>query len=127
MFRFPITCQQKCRGGVQHKPEQYLMLSCKLAVLKEMAAKVEVDPTPRSSSSHSQSAPYTFHPIVTPLPPVQSYTQHMPLQGSPPQSFLQTLPPYDVSETVLLIYFVLFKLLYFSLIVNGLLSAAALC
>jgi len=115
----------------------------KLAVLKEMAAKVEVDPTPdafttfgnqvaaelrllqdtaivtrlkrnimnmiydaqdgeinRSSSSHSQSAPYTFHPIVTPLPPVQSYTQHMPLQGPRPQSFLQTLPPYDVSESL---------------------------
>lgn len=115
----------------------------KLAVLKEMAAKIEVDPTPdafttfgnqvaaelrllqdtaivtrlkrnimnmiydaqdsernRSSSSHSQLAPYTFQPIVPPLPPVQSYTQHMPLQGSRPQSFLQTLPPYDVSETL---------------------------
>jgi len=115
----------------------------KLALLKEMVAKVEVAPTPdafttfgnqvvaelrllqdtaivtrlkknimnmiydaqygeinRSSSSHSQSAPYTFHPIVTPLPPVQSYTQHMPLQGPRPQSFLQTLPPYDVSESL---------------------------
>lgn len=92
----------------------------KLAVLKQMAANVEVDPTPnafttfgnqvaaelslfqdtaivttlkwnimnmiydaqdteinRSSSSHSPSAPYTFHPTVITLPPVQTYTQHV--------------------------------------------------
>lgn len=114
----------------------------KLAVLKEMAAKVEVDPTPDafttfgnqvvaelrllqdtaivtrvkrnimnmiydaqdserngSSSSHSQSVPYTFQPIVTPFPPVQSYTQHMPPLGSQPQSSLQTFSTYDVSVT----------------------------
>lgn len=114
----------------------------KLAVLKQMAAKVEADPTPDafttfgnqvaselrllqdaanvtrlkrnimnmiydaqdserniSSSSHSPSAPYTFQPIHTPLPPVQSYHQHLPPQGSRPQGFFQKLPHYDVSES----------------------------
>lgn len=116
----------------------------KLAVLKQMAAKVEADPTPdafttfgnqvaselrllqdaanvtrlkrnimnmiydaqdaernisSSSHSHSPTAPYTFHPILTHLPSVQSYPQHMPPEGSRPQGFLQRLPHYDVSES----------------------------